>query len=95
MGDREPDTSTPREVGLVLEVTAPTQELATKIADVCRQPLLHHPVPEWSGSITSIAFLHNPVPLERGPVYRFAYNHVALPETTGEMFRTKHVEIGA
>lgn len=95
MGDLEPDTSMPREVGLVLEVTAPTQVLATKIADVCRQPLLHHPVPEWSGSITSIAFLHNPVPLERGAVYRFAYNHVALPETTGEMFRIKHIEIGA
>ena len=94
MGEREPETSMPREVGLVLEVTAPTQELATKIADVCRQPLLHHPVPEWSGSITSIAYLHNPVPLERGAVYRFAYNHVALPETVGDMFRIRQLEIG-
>lgn len=94
MGDKEPETSLPREIGLVLEVTAPTQELASKIAAVCRQPLLHHPVPEWSGSITSIAYLHNPTTLERGPVYRFAYNHVAIPDSKDEMFRIVHKTIG-
>ena len=74
MGPLEPETDFPREVGLVLEVTAGSQETATKIAGLCRQPLLHQPIPEWNGSITSIAYLHNPVPLERGAVYRFAYN---------------------
>ena len=94
MKEKEPETSMPREIGLVLEVTAGTQELASKIADVCRQPLLHHPIPEWSGSITSIAYLHNPTTLERGPVYRFAYHHVALPDTKEEMFRVNHKTIG-
>lgn len=94
MGKTEPETSVPREVCLVLEVTAETQEIATKIAEISRQPMLHHPIPEWSGSITSIAYLHNPVPLDRGAVYRFAYNHVAVPRTKEEMFRMKFVDIG-
>ena len=94
MGALEPETSLPREVCLILEFTAGTQEIATKIAEISRQPLLHHPIPEWNGSITSIAYLHNPVPLQRGAVYRFAYNHVALPHDTEEMFRMKIVEIG-
>jgi hypothetical protein len=94
MGALEPETELPREVCLILEFTAGTQETATKIAEISRQPLLHHPIPEWNGSITSIAYLHNPVPLQRGAVYRFAYNHVALPHDTEEMFRMKIVEIG-
>jgi len=94
MGALESDESLPREIGLVLNVTAQTQALATKIAEISRQPLLHHPIPEWSGSITSIAFLHNPVPLDRGAVYRFCLNHVAIPRTQEEMFRTRFLEIG-
>ncbi len=94
MGALEPETEFPREVCLILEFTAPTQETATKIAEISRQPLLHQPIPEWSGSITSIAYLHNPVPLQRGAVYRFAYNHVAVPHDKEEMFRMKIVEIG-
>jgi hypothetical protein len=78
---------------------ADSQQTATKIAEISGQPLLHQPIPEWSGSITSIAYLHNPVPLERGAVYRFAYNHVAVnhvtvPRHQDEMFRMEIVVIG-
>lgn len=95
LGEIEPVKEMPHEVCLVLEATAPTQEIARKICEIARQPLLHFPIPEWSGSITSIGFLHNPVPLDRGAVYRFAYNHVALPKTSDEMFRFKLDEVGA
>ena len=78
----------PHEVGLVLEATAPTQELAHKLAELCRQPLLHCPIPEWTGSITGFACLHNPAVLDRGRVYRFCLNHVAVPANPTEMFRT-------
>jgi hypothetical protein len=96
MGKLEPDrTAIPKEVGLVLEATAPTPEIATKIAILSRQPLLHHPVPEWKGAITTFAFLHNPAHIDRGPVYRFNFHHVALPHNQEEMFRTKFINIGA
>jgi hypothetical protein len=96
MGSLEPNRGLiPNEVGLVIEATAPTQEMATKIAILCRQPLLHHNVEEWKGAITTFACLHNPAHIERGPVYRFSFNHVALPHDQEEMFRTKFVHIGA
>jgi hypothetical protein len=95
MGKLEPKRTTiANEVGLVLEATAPTQEMATKIAMLSRQPLLHHPVPEWKGSVTTFACLHNPAHIDRGPVYRFNFNHVALPHTREEMFRTKFIDLG-
>jgi hypothetical protein len=96
MAELEPERENlPIEVGLTFEALAQTQELATKIAMLARQPLLHQPIPEWSGGITTIAFLHNPPQLERGPVYRFNLHHVVLPRTEQEMFRTEVVEVGA
>jgi hypothetical protein len=95
MGSLEPDReSVPKEIGLVLEATAPTQEIATTIALLSRQPLLHHPVPEWKGSITTFACLHNPAHIDRGAVYRFNFHHVALPHSQEEMFRTEFIDIG-
>jgi hypothetical protein len=89
---RPPET--PHEVGIVVEATAATQELATKIAQLSRQPFLHHGVPEWMGGITSFACLHNPAHIDRGAVYRFNLNHVAVPRTKTEMFRTEFVDLG-
>ena len=94
MGALEPETDFPREVCLILEVTAPTPGDSRPRLRKSPAALLHQPIPEWSGSITSIAYLHNPVPLERGAVYRFAYNHVAVPHDKEEMFRMKMTELG-
>jgi len=95
MGPLEPHPETlPQEVGIVVEATAPTQALATKIAQMCRQPLLHAPIAEWKGAITGFACLHNPAEIERGEVFRFSFNHVAVPRTKTEMFRTEIVTIG-
>jgi Acyclic terpene utilisation family protein AtuA len=95
MGSLEPDpTHLPHEVGIVLEATASTQEMAHKLAQLSRQPLLHYPIKEWAGSITAFACLHNPAVIDRGPVYRFNLNHVAVPSTPFEMFRTHFIDLG-
>ncbi len=95
MGSLEPNrTEVPKEVGIVFEATALTQQLATTIAELSRQPLLHYPIAEWSGATTSFACLHNPAHIERGAVYQFNLNHVVLPRSAQEMFRTTFVEIG-
>jgi hypothetical protein len=94
MGASETDTAVPHEVGIVTEVTAPTQELATQIVKLCRQPLLHAPIPEWKGAITGFACLHNPAEIERGPVWRFNLNHVAKPEDWRDMFRLEMHQTG-
>ena len=94
MGCLEPDPKhLPHEVGIVLEATAPTQDLAHKLAQLSRQPLLHYPTKEWAGSITAFACLHNPAVIDRGPVYRFTLNHIAVPSTPVEMFRTHFIDL--
>jgi hypothetical protein len=94
MGALEPDPRhLPHEVGIVLEATAPTQDMAHKLAQLSRQPLLHYPIKEWVGSTTAFACLHNPAVIDRGPVYRFNLNHVAIPSTPVEMFRTHFVDL--
>jgi hypothetical protein len=96
MGAMEPNVSEiPHEVGIVVEATAATQELATKAAQLARQPFLHHGAPEWTSGTTSFACLHNPAHIDRGAVYRFNLNHVAVPRTKMEMFRTEFVQLGA
>ena len=76
MGPLEPNEGiTGHEVGLVIEATADSQDIANTVAGIARHKLLHLPVKRWSGFITGIACLHNPPQLERGAVYEFMLNH--------------------
>lgn len=94
MGSLEPKPPVlPHEIGIVVEATAPDQATATKLAQLTRQPLLHHPIGKWKGSITGFACLHNPAHIERGPVFQFNLNHVAWPETPTSMFRTAFEDV--
>ncbi len=95
MGSLEPDPKhLPHEVGIVLEASAPTQEMAHELAQLSRQPLLHYPIKAWGGSTTAFACLHNPAVIDRGPIYRFNLNHIAVPSTPVEMFRTHFIDLG-
>lgn len=81
------------ELALLIEATAPTQEIASSIAGVVRHQALHLPIPEWSGLITALACPYNPAHLDRGAVYRFNVNHVVEPDDPHEMFPMKIHEI--
>lgn len=83
----------PDEVGVLITITAPSQELASKIASFVSHVSAHLPVPGYEGLISTIAYPFSPPELERGPTYRFSVNHVLLPETPLEMFRTQLIEV--
>jgi hypothetical protein len=94
MGELEVETDTvPTEVGILITITAPSQELASKIAKFVSHVSAHLPVPGYEGLISTIAYPFSPPELERGPTYRFSVNHVLLPENPLEMFRTKLIEV--
>jgi hypothetical protein len=97
MGRLEPlrHSPPPHEVGVLITVTAPSQDLANKIASFVSHVSAHLPVPEYQGIISSIAYPFSPPELPRGAVYRFSINHVVVPDNPFEMFRTEMVEIGA
>ena len=95
MGALEPqrNSGSTYEVGVLITITAPTQQLANKIATFVSHVSAHLPVPEYQGIISSIAYPFSPPELPRGPVYRFSLNHVVMPDDPHEMFRTELVEI--
>src|SRR5882672_8395839 len=65
MGPLEPETAIGHELGLLFQVTAQTQELATALMKSVGHMAVHYPVPEWSGLITSIAYPYSPAEIER------------------------------
>jgi hypothetical protein len=95
MGHLEPmrNSSVAYEVGVLITITAPTQDLSNKIATLVSHVSAHLPVPEYQGIISSIAYPFSPPELPRGPVYRFSLNHVVVPDDPCEMFRTEILEI--
>jgi Acyclic terpene utilisation family protein AtuA len=93
MGHLESAAFTGHEVGIVCTTLAPTQAEATEMARLCRQPLLHAPIPEWKGSITAFAYLHNPPWNELGPAYRFCLNHVLLLDDPQAVHTPRLVEL--
>jgi hypothetical protein len=93
MGPLEPETGIGHEVGLLFQMTAPSQALATSLMKSVGHMAVHYPVPEWSGLITSIAFPYSPPEIARGPSYRFNMNHVVAPASPLEMFRIQYENV--
>ena len=94
MGALEPETAIGHEVGLLFQVTAESQQLATALMKSVGHMAVHYPVPEWSGLITSIAYPYSPAEIERGASYRFNMNHVVEPASPLEMFRIEYEAVG-
>jgi Acyclic terpene utilisation family protein AtuA len=95
MGWLEPlrNSATAYEVGVLITITAPSQELADKIATLVSHVSAHLPVPQYEGIISSIAYPFSPPELPKGAAYRFSLNHVVVPDDPYEMFRTEMVEM--
>lgn len=64
------------EAAVVLDVVAPTQDCARGVCALAWHTMLHHPVPEWLGSVSNLAFPFSPPHSDLGPVYEFVMNHV-------------------
>ncbi|MGH9355635.1 MAG: acyclic terpene utilization AtuA family protein [Terriglobia bacterium] len=77
LGMLEPEAGLPcHEIGLVIDVVAPTAALAAGIIPIVAHTGLHHPIPEHEGLISNLAFPFSPPGINVGPVYRFCANHV-------------------
>ena len=82
MGPLEPEKKiNSHEIGLVLELTAESQNIANTIIAIARHQALHLPIPQYSGLITGFACRHSPPFLERGKVFKFIGNStIETPE---------------
>jgi hypothetical protein len=93
LGDRETETGQPHELGVLITVTAPTQDVAHAVATFVSHGSAHLPIPEYDGLVSTIAYPFSPPEIDRGPAYRFTLNHVVLPDDPCEMFRTEFEEV--
>jgi hypothetical protein len=97
MGASEPlrDAPPPHEVGLVMEVVAPTQEMADAICAFARATLMHHDYPGRKATAGNLALPFAPSDVPLGPVYRFTVYHLLEVEDPCGLFPVEVVEYGA
>jgi acyclic terpene utilization AtuA family protein len=88
LGDLDPATAPPREVGVMLLVNAADQATATAVAKVANPLMLHLPTHDMN-YLPSLAFPSSPAEVERGAAYEFVLNHVVDSTTPTAMFRTE------
>jgi hypothetical protein len=94
MGPLEPDPAIAgHEVGIIIDVVASSQSLASDILPLIWHSGLHHPIPEYQGLVSNFAFPFSPPGIDAGPVYRFCANHVWELEDPCEPFHTSWEEL--
>ena len=93
LAGNEPAPLDPREVGVLITVTAPEQETAHAVATFVAHAGSHLPILQYDGLVSTLAFPHSPPETDRGPLFRFTLNHVATGITPTELFRTATEEL--
>ncbi|MEU3294456.1 acyclic terpene utilization AtuA family protein [Streptomyces longwoodensis] len=95
LGHAEPHRGqAPREVCLVLTVTAADQETATQIAKFANPAFLHAPLDDHT-SFPTFAFFGSPAETERGQQYEFVLQHAVDVADERSLFRTTLGKVGA
>jgi hypothetical protein len=92
-GRRVPGGSAaPREVGVLLVVTAPTQDLADRMAKACNPYFFHFPI-RSDIELPCYAFPFTPAEISRGRVHEFLLNHVVHTADGGELVRSRWLDL--
>ncbi|GAA5104987.1 acyclic terpene utilization AtuA family protein [Alloalcanivorax gelatiniphagus] len=86
LGALDPSDAPPREVGVMLLVSAADQATATAVAKIANPLMLHLPA-HGMDYLPSLAFPYSPAEIERGAAYEFVLNHVVDTESPTDMFR--------
>jgi len=87
MGALEPEVETrSHELGLVIDVVAPAQDLATGIAMFVRGTLQHASYPGIVTTAGNMAYPFSPFGIPVGPAYRFAVYHLMALKDPCECF---------
>ena len=81
-------TPPPRDLGVLLVVTAATQDLANRIAKACNPYFFHMPLRPGI-ELPSYAFPFTPAEIPRGQIYEFVLNHVVHTRDAFELVRTE------
>jgi hypothetical protein len=94
MGELEPRAEPGHELGVVIDVVAATQELASAICASARSTMLHFPLPGRKSTAGNLAFPFAPSDVEFGPVYRFTIYHLVEVDHPGELTSIEYRSVG-
>ena len=87
-----PEEFHPREILMLMTVTAKTQALAKQVAKSMQPLLLHFPA-NWNEQLPSFAFPFSPADCDRGPCYEFKFHHVIDVDDPLELIRFAYTEV--
>ena len=87
LGARETHQVADYEIGLVLDIVAPTQNMATSVARLARSTLLHTGYEGRKSTEGNVAFPFAPTELPIGPVYEWNVWHALPLDNPVEPFR--------
>ena len=94
MGTMEPSRGhEPVELGVVIDVVAPTQEQADMVCALARSTMLHCSYPGRIATAGNLAFPYSPSDLRAGEVYRFSVYHLLEVDDPCELFPIDWIEV--
>jgi hypothetical protein len=94
MAEREPAMDdTPHEVGILVEVVAPTQDEANAVLSIARVNTLHVDFPGRLCKEGNMAFPFSPSDIATGPAYRFSVFHVLQDADPVGLFPIEYHEV--
>jgi hypothetical protein len=94
MGALEPDTQRlSHEIGLMIDVVAPAQDLATGVAMFVRGTLQHASYPGIVTTAGNMAYPFSPFGVPVGPAFRFAVYHLMPLADPCEIFPMQIEEV--
>lgn len=94
MGEFEPERQhLPKEVCVILEVAAPSQEIAIALCSKARTEMLHCPYEGRMATAGNLAFPFTPLEIPLGEVCEFNVYHLMEVDDPVEPFRIKYVEV--
>ncbi|MGG3738640.1 acyclic terpene utilization AtuA family protein [Aeribacillus pallidus] len=94
MGPWETTSSEPLEVGIVIEVVAPTQELADSICAYARSVLMHIDYEGRVSTAGNLALPFAPPEFSAGQVFEFSIYHTVAVDDPLELFTIKRITLG-
>lgn len=87
MGATEPTpTVAGHEIGIVIEVVAPTEKVSRRMLAVARSAALHSTYPDRKGIAGNLAFPFSPSDIPAGDVYEFSIYHLMRLDNPLEIF---------
>ena len=93
LGELEPSTVAPAEVGILIEAIAPTDELASYVLSLARSSYLHCPFQGRKATAGNLAFPFSPSDFSGGDVYDFSVYHLMNVQDQKALFPVEIEEI--